>query len=33
MASKVEQYFTLKGLISEEYLTVRERQPEESHSL
>ncbi len=33
MASKVGQYFTRKGLISEEYLTVRGRQPEDSHKL
>ena len=33
MASKVGQYFTRKGLISEEYLTVRGRQPEDSHRL
>ncbi len=33
MASKVGQYFTLKGLISEEYLTVQGRQSEDSHRL
>ncbi len=31
MANKVGQYFIQKGLISKEYLTVRGRQPEESH--
>ncbi len=33
MASKVGQYFKRKGLISKEYLTVRGRQSEDSHSL
>ncbi len=33
MASKVGQYFTWKGFISKEYLTVRGHQPEDSHRL
>ncbi len=33
MASKVAQYFTWKGLISEEYLTVRGLQSEDNHKL